>query len=85
MAIKAKKKPTTAKRKRRCIVPGCDRQAVARGVCWRCYRFFENEIKSGRTTEKKLIAKKLVLPSTQQNRSIGQPKSPAKRALEKLR
>ncbi len=40
--------------KKKCKLEGCERTAVARGMCWPCYRSMYRMVRIGKTTWKSL-------------------------------
>lgn len=52
-----------------CIVPGCDRPAMSRGLCEGCYNKARELVKYGRTTWEKLVSMGLARASAGRRQS----------------
>jgi len=50
-----------------CLVEGCDRQAVSRGVCARCYRVCAQRVRRGKATWEELVQLGIVTESKHKN------------------
>lgn len=48
---------------RMCLLEGCNRETVARGLCWPCYKQAQMFVKKGRATWDQLIAAGWALPA----------------------
>lgn len=55
-----------------CLMPQCDSPAdpARRGLCAVCYRTVRVLIRQGKTTEKSLLQRRLILPSRPGRRSV---------------
>jgi hypothetical protein len=65
----------------KCLTEGCERSAVARGLCRSCYQIARNHVKSGKITWKELEASGYVQVATKTNSH----KSPFTAMLEKAK
>lgn len=52
----------------RCLIKGCEKEAVRRGLCWTDFHAARAKIEAGEVTEAKLIQLNLMLPSRQGRR-----------------
>lgn len=57
------KRKTRALPQTKCLMPGCQRMAIKRGLCPGCHQGTRRRINLGKTTEAEAIKRGLMLPS----------------------
>lgn len=71
------------KRKAKCIIRGCTKDAYSRGLCPACLDAAYKVIRQRKATEQELIDRKLMLPRNARGRKRGDQKTKFAKALAK--